>query len=134
MNGNFKNYSEQGNMGLGEAISYYVSIMNVVSIPLNDCQKYDLVVDNGILSRVSVKTSSITSKNGYYKVSLRTISGKKDLGWCKDCSDIIFIVCANGVLYEIPTVELIKYNSNVTLSSKFDKFIVIKRNINFYLK
>ena len=48
-------HSIQGNIGLGKAIEYFTSNNITVAIPLNDTQKYDLIVDfNGKLQRVSV--------------------------------------------------------------------------------
>lgn len=45
-------------MGLGRAIAYYTANCIPVLLPLNDTQKYDLVVDkDGKLLRVSVKTT-----------------------------------------------------------------------------
>ena len=38
------NSQSQGNVGMGQAISYYTQKGYTVSIPLNDCQEYDLVV------------------------------------------------------------------------------------------
>ena len=36
---------EKGNTGLGMAIAYFVANGYVVSIPLNDTQDYDLVIE-----------------------------------------------------------------------------------------
>ena len=44
--------SHQGNLGLGIAIAYYTSRCIPISIPLNDTQGYDLIIDNGGLKRV----------------------------------------------------------------------------------
>ena len=46
-NSNYK--SHQGNFGLGAAIAYYTSQCIPISIPLNDTQGYDLVIDDGEL-------------------------------------------------------------------------------------
>ena len=45
--------SHQGNLGLGRAIAYYTAHCIPVLIPLNDTQKYDIVVDKEGLKRVS---------------------------------------------------------------------------------
>ena len=61
--------SKQGNIGLGQAIAYYTLKGFPVMIPLNDTQKYDLVIDvNGILNRVSVKTTQFKERTGNYAV------------------------------------------------------------------
>lgn len=41
----FTSNKEKGNTGLGIAIAYYDSNGYTVSIPLNDTQDYDLIVD-----------------------------------------------------------------------------------------
>ena len=41
----FSTNKEKGNTGLGIAIAYYTSKGYTVSIPLNDTQDYDLIVD-----------------------------------------------------------------------------------------
>lgn len=42
--------SHQGNLGLGRAIAYYTAHCIPVLIPLNDTQKYDIVVDKESIS------------------------------------------------------------------------------------
>lgn len=42
---NFNTNKEKGNSSLGIAIAYYASNGYTVSIPLNDTQDYDLIVD-----------------------------------------------------------------------------------------
>ena len=41
----FATNKEKGNTGLGIAIAYYSSNGYTVSIPLNDTQDYDLIID-----------------------------------------------------------------------------------------
>ena len=41
----FKSNKEKGNAGLGIALAYYSTNGYTVSIPLNDTQDYDLIVD-----------------------------------------------------------------------------------------
>lgn len=66
---NYKSHS--GNVGLGMAIAYYTSKCIPVMIPLNDTQKYDLVIDvDGQLQKVSVKTTQY-KKNKNYEVLLK---------------------------------------------------------------
>ena len=61
----FTTNKEKGNTGLGIAIAYYTSNGYIVSIPLNDTQDYDLVVEkNNKLHRVQVKATSCKTKYG----------------------------------------------------------------------
>lgn len=43
---NCKNTKQQGNIGLGVAIQYFTENMYLVSLPLNDSQDYDLIVED----------------------------------------------------------------------------------------
>lgn len=72
------NSKAQGNIGLGMAIAYFTAKKFIVSIPLNDSQSYDLVVDmDGSLKRVQVKTTSRKKTSSKYEVELRSTGGNK---------------------------------------------------------
>lgn len=118
--------SKQGNIGLGQAIAYYTLKGFPVMIPLNDTQKYDLVIDvNGILNRVSVKTTQFKERSGNYAVQLKNCGGGSkgsvirnfDNTFC----DIVFVYTKNGDMYEIPSKD-INAKSSITLSDKYDKY------------
>lgn len=121
--------SHQGNLGLGRAIAYYTSNCIPVLLPLNDTQKYDLVVDKeGKLLRVSVKTTQHLNKVGSSYVARLCNSGgssgksiirKFDNTSC----DIIFILTIEGTMYEIPS-NIIDVNTELTLTDKWNEYIV----------
>ena len=121
--------SHQGNVGLGRAIAYYTSQCIPVLLPLNDTQKYDLVVDkDGKLQRVSVKTTKGKNKSGkYFNVMLKNCGGssKKSIirKFDNTSCDILFIVTIDGTMYEIPS-SLIKIHGQLTLTKDWDDFIV----------
>ena len=119
--------SHQGNVGLGMAIAYYTSNCIPVLIPLNDTQKYDLVVDkNGELMRVSVKTTQFKDKNNY-QVLLKKCGGSSGKAHVKTFDntscDILFVFTKQGTMYEIPTNK-INVKTSLTLNKNFDKYIV----------
>ena len=59
----FNSNKEKGNTGLGIAIAYYSANGYTVSIPLNDTQDYDLIVDkDNILKKIQVKATSCKTK------------------------------------------------------------------------
>jgi len=130
-NSNYK--SQQGNVGLGRAIAYYTAIGFPVMIPLNDTQKYDLVVDiDSKLFRVSVKTTKRKNKSGqFYAVVLKNSggsSGKSVIRKFDNTScDILFVLTKDGVMYEIPAKE-IKVVSELVLDQKWNKYIVSFEN------
>ena len=111
------NSQSQGNVGMGQAIAYYTQKGYTVSIPLNDCQEYDLVVEypDG-LKKVQVKTTKHKGKSGNYIVNLRTMSGYKDKYTFKiGTYDILFAVDEMGKTYEFTSEELEDYKNCITL-------------------
>ena len=71
-----KNSKAQGNIGLGEAIAYFMRQGITVSIPINDSQDYDIIADiDGLLSKIQVKTTSCTSAYDVFQVGLRNTGG-----------------------------------------------------------
>lgn len=105
------NSKQQGDIGVAAATLYYTKLGYVVSYPLTDNARYDLVVDRGgVLTRIQCKTS--TRRNGTsHIVQLATSGGNRS--WTgvrknisqKEC-DIVFVWCDNGSLWEIPTSEI----------------------------
>lgn len=74
----FTTNKEKGNSSLGIAIAYYSSNGYTVSIPLNDTQDYDLIVDkDNILKKVQVKSTACKTKYGNYQVALKSCGGTK---------------------------------------------------------
>ena len=118
--------SHQGNLGLGAAIAYYTSKCMPISIPLNDTQGYDLIIDDGnSLKRVQIKTTKFKSPVGDYMVQLRNTggsSGKSTIRlFDKSKSDILFVLTYSGVRYEIPT-SVINVKNSLTLNKEYDIF------------
>lgn len=127
----FKNMTTvtQGSVGLGAAISYFLSESYVVSVPINDNQKYDLVVDNNNgLKKVQVKTTSYKTKNSkWYTVELKSTRSnrtKTNINYFDNCScDYVFIMTEEKVFYLIPSKE-IKSKTTLALNQELDKWIV----------
>ncbi len=117
---------DKGRVGLSLAIAYFGCNGYTVSIPLNDTQDYDLIIDkNSILNRVSVKYTG-RDFNGVFEVSLRSMggSGKQYYGNFGDSSaDLLFIVTGNNTLYLIPK-EKITTKSNFRLNENWKDYIV----------
>lgn len=116
MNSNLK-----GNVALGQAISYFTSKGYIVSLPINDSQAYDLIIEKNMqLQTVQVKYTSEKSKGGTaYKCTLRTISGttRQKLYSITDTGvNLLFCYCDNGEKYLIPINDITNSNS-ITLSN-----------------
>lgn len=122
--------SQQGNIGLGAALAYYTSKGFTVLIPLNDTQKYDLVVssDGKSFKRVSVKTTRRkVNKKGDYGVGLRNTGGASGKSTVRlfdpSTCDVLFVLSYGGNLYEIPT-NIITQKNTIVLNSNMSKYIV----------
>jgi len=122
-----KNTKHQGNVGLGLAIAHYTSNGHIVSIPLNDSQDYDLIVDFfGVLTRVQVKTCAYQTENGTYNVSLCTSGGNSSRHQKKfhssDDYDILFVVTGDRKTYEIPSKDISHIKNQINLPTKYEKY------------
>jgi hypothetical protein len=98
------NTKQQGDVGVAMAIAYFTNQGYVVSVPLTDNAKYDLIVEsNGVYKTVQCKSTSF--KDGsYYKVELRTKGG--NTSWSGEVgrvvADLLFVYSfdGNGYLFE----------------------------------
>ena len=101
---------------------------NTVSIPLNDTQDYDLIVDkNNILKKVQVKATSCKTKYNKYQVALKSCGGTKGKMY-KTVIDTnieeVFIVTNNMDIFIIP-IEKIKNKSTLNLCEKYEKYRIL---------
>jgi len=122
------NSKQQGNIGLGAAISWFTANGYTVSIPLTDSQAYDLVVDAGELKRVQVRTTTVETKANTWSVGLRTMGGNRSgtgkvTRLSRDKVDLLFVMCANGWLFLIPLTEITATNC-LSLGPKWARFRV----------
>lgn len=121
------NTKQLGNIGVGVAISYFLSKGYVVSIPLNDSQSYDIVVDTGVsLSRVQIKYTSTKQPSGFPVVYLHSTSGSSRKCYRrvnKENCDLLFVTTETGDKWCIPTTE-ITVTSALTLNSQMEKYRV----------
>jgi hypothetical protein len=125
-----KNSKLKGTVGVGAAIAYFTKYGYSVSLPLNDSQKYDIIVDiNDKLNRVSVKTtnSRASTKNLTFKVFLRTTGGNQSFHTAKDFDhtkcELLFVLSESGTMWNIPTSEFDNTNC-IQLGTAYNKFIV----------
>lgn len=123
----FNTNKEKGNSSLGIAIAYYASNGYIVSIPLNDTQDYDLIVDkDNLLKKIQVKSSSCKTKYGNYQVALKSCGGTKGKTYktvIETDIDEVFILLENLEMYIIPAKE-IKNKSTITMCDRYSKYKV----------
>lgn len=125
----FDTNRERGNAGLSMAIAYYGANGFTVSIPLNDTQDYDLVVDDGKdMFRVQAKFSSVRVPSGKFQFALRSIAGNsgdvyKTVLHTK--ADILFATTADGEMYQIP-IGYLDQEDTINLGGEDDEYEAFK--------
>ena len=123
----FNTNKEKGNTGLGMAIAYFSSNGYTVSIPLNDTQDYDLIIEKeNKLQKVQVKSTGCIGKGNNYQVALKSCGGTKGKTYktIKETNiDLVFIFTKKRDIYLIPKND-IKNVSTLSLCKKYTKYIV----------
>ena len=124
---NFKTNKEKGNSGLGMAIAYFTTNGYVVSIPLNDTQDYDLVIEkDGDLKTVQVKSTGCKTANGTYQVALKSCGGTNG-GTYKTLIDtkidFLFVLNEKSEMYLIPKDKIFN-KSTLNLCDKYIEYKV----------
>ena len=113
------NTKQKGNIGVGIAIAYFTSKGYTVSIPINDSQEYDLIVDiDKFIYTVQVKYTTETKESGNFTVGLRSISGSSKAVYKRLVDsgiDYLFIVTKNFETYMIPVSD-IEQTTSITIT------------------
>lgn len=103
---------DRGRAGMSLAIAYFGSNGYTVSLPMNDTQWYDLIVEkDGIIQTVQCKFSS--SENA--EVSLTSKGGTNGSVYDKVTEhplDLLFCADKNMNLFVIPMEDIIKHGNN----------------------
>ncbi|MBQ6991613.1 MAG: hypothetical protein IJN50_01660 [Clostridia bacterium] len=122
---NFNTNKEKGNTSLGIAIAYYSFNGYTVSIPLNDTQDYDLIVDkDDVLKKIQVKSTSCKTKYGNYQVALKSCGGTNGKTYktiIETNIDELFILTEDLQIYILP-IEEIQNKATLNICSKYDKY------------
>ena len=121
-----KNSKKQGDIGVGEAITFFIKRGQTVLFPLSDSEPYDLAFDDGTkLNKVQVKTTSSKTPYGVYQTNLRVLGGNQSFHTVKEFDaskvDFLFILAEDGNRYLVPSVE-IKTKTYFNLGSKAKKY------------
>lgn len=105
------NRKRKGDVGVSMAIAYYTQKGYMVSVPLTDASRYDLLVDTGKeIKKVQVKTTGQLTANNTPTVTLSTQGGNQSWnGVIKTISedevDLVFVFsldAAKGGMWEFP--------------------------------
>lgn len=119
------NTKQQGNIGIAHAMLYFSKQGYTISVPINDSQDYDLVVDiDNVLHKVQVKTSSQLSDYNVPQVCLKSSGGTKGKIYSTVASSnatYLYILHSNGDSWFMPiTSDLPK--SSMNLGDKYLKY------------
>ena len=119
----FSTNKEKGNTSLGMAIAYFTLQGYIVSIPLNDTQDYDLVIEkNNILQTVQVKSSGCKISKQHLK-AVEELKVQHIKTFKETNVDLLFIFLKDSSMYLIPS-DKINNNSTITLSDKYKNYLV----------
>ncbi len=118
--------TDQGNLGLGRAIYEIQKRGGLISLPITENQKYDLVVElMGELKKVQIKTTGFKKPSGNYAVNLKTSGGNQSFNKATlreyGDYDYLFVLCSNDECYMIPEIAF-KTKNQLALSAKYDKY------------
>lgn len=120
------NTKQQGDLGVAAAIFEYTRAGYVVSIPATDNARYDLLVDNGTISKVQCKTTRYKNGYGIYMVQLATSGGNRSGEGSRKCisedeCDLVFVYCMDGTKYEFPA-EFVSGKANMNLGKLCEQY------------
>lgn len=115
-----------GNIALGKAIEYFTENNFIVSLPLNDTQDYDLIVDNGTsLLKIQVKGTTQVSPYNIPIVSIRSCGGTKGATYktVKNTNiDFVFVFHLTLNKKWLIPIDKITTSSTLNLGEKYEQF------------
>lgn len=120
----FKTNKDKGRAGLAAAIGYFGMNGYTVSIPLNDTQEYDLLVDNGDnILKISVKATSQRSQYGVSIVNLRNMGGTNGTVYGREKdknNDYVFVINEIEEKWLLPKAVLT--NNSINLGERYNQY------------
>lgn len=120
----FETNKDKGRTGLALAIGYFGSHGYTVSIPLNDTQDYDLLVDDGNqILKISVKATAQIASSGVSIVSLRNTGGTKGTVYGREVDkniDFVFVVNNKSEMWLLP--KIILTTNSMSLGEKYNQY------------
>ena len=115
------NTRRKGAIAVAAAINYFTKQNRSVFVPIADCDKYDIIVDNGNLERIQCKYTSEKSNKDSFAVRLLTFGGYRQktykTKYINGDFDLLFVRCSNGSKFLIPAENIVG-KSEIAVSSK----------------
>lgn len=115
------NRKQLGRLGLSMAINYFTINGYTVSIPMNDTQWYDLIVEKeGKFSTVQCKATATQDKT----IDFRSTGGTKGTVYDNilNHSELDFLFCVDNELnmWNIPVKDIIKAGNSKQIKLRFE--------------
>lgn len=111
-----ENNKDKGRAGLSLAIAYYGTNGYTISLPLNDTQWYDLIIEkNGIFQTVQCKFTASADNS----ISLRSTGGTKGSVYDNLLNhklDLLFCADKDMNMFSIPVKDLVTFGSKTQIS------------------
>jgi hypothetical protein len=112
----FESNKDRGRMGLAMGIAYYSSQGYTISLPLNDTQWYDFIIEkDGIFQTVQCKATGSKKNN----IDFRSTGGTKGAVYhnlINDNLDYLFCLNQDGIMYSIPFQDLIEHGNKQSIN------------------
>lgn len=113
----FETNKDKGRAGLALAIAYFGANGYSVSIPLNDTQWYDLIVEkDGKLYTVQCKATASADGNIRLKSSGGTNGSVYDSLINHPALDFLFCINQNGTMFLIPFKDILENGNTSTIA------------------
>ena len=120
----FNTNKDKGRAGISAAIGYFGMNGYTVSIPLNDTQDYDLIVDDGTkLMKISCKATGSRSSSGASIVGLRNSGGTSGSVYGRENekdNDYVFVLNELGEMWLLP--KNILTTNSMNLGEKYSQY------------
>lgn len=120
------NSKRKGALAISQAITYFIEQGFTPLLPVVDCDKYDLVVDNDGLHKIQCKYTTVRKNTKSYEVNLRTFGGYRKktyhTKYIKGDFDFLFIYCNNKEKYLIPVDKIIGLSTITVGGNKWNEY------------
>jgi len=104
----FDTNKEKGRAGMSAAIAYFGMNGYTVSIPLNDTQDYDLVIEkDNVFKKVQCKATGSLDGKIDFRITSGKLGGIETNNLLNTQIDILFCLNQNGTMYCIPFEDIV---------------------------
>ncbi len=110
---------EKGRAGMSAAIAYFGMNGYTVSIPLNDTQDYDLVIEkDNVFKKVQCKATGSLDGKIDFRITSGKLGGIETNNLLNTQIDILFCLNQNGTMYCIPFEDIVATGNKSSIKLK----------------